>query len=164
MNRHYTFENYKETVQAIRKVFPNASISTDIIVGFPTETDEDFNDGLKNVSLINFSNVHIFPYSRREGTAAANLPQINGTIIKERLAKLKEITDSSKDAYIKNNLNTIHEVLIEEIKKGFYAGFTKNYLKTYIAPTQELDINKIYKVKIKAPYLDGVMGEIVKGE
>ena len=161
MNRHHTFEDYYNTVCEIRRVFPNAGISTDIIVGFPTETDDDFIDGLNNIDKLQFSNVHIFPYSKREGTVAATYPQVNGTIVRERVKQLKIIAEKSKNNFIMKNINSTHEVLIEELKNGFFTGLTKTYIKTYIAPTTSLDINKIYKVKIIAPYLDGVMAEVI---
>lgn len=161
MNRHHSFEDYYNTVSEIRKVFPNAGISTDIIVGFPTETNEDFIDGLNNIKTIQFSNIHIFPYSKREGTLAATYPQVNGVIIRERVKQLKDVAESSKNNFTKQNINSTHEVLIEELKNGFFTGLTKTYIKTYIPPSTPLDINKIYKVKIITPYLDGVMAEII---
>lgn len=160
MNRHHSFKDYFDTVSAIRKYFPTAGISTDIIAGFPTESEENFTDGVNNIQLINFSNIHIFPYSKREGTVASTYKQINGNIIKERTKILSAIASESKAKFISGNLNRVDEVLVEEFKKGFYTGFTKNYLKTYLPPTLKLELNQVYKIKILAPYLDGVMGEI----
>lgn len=161
MNRHHSFEDYFSVVKDIREIFPNAGISTDIIVGFPTESDEDFETGMENIKAINFSNIHIFPYSKREGTVAATYKQINGSIIKERANRLKEIANISHTDFINKNINSTHEVLIEEQKKGFYTGLTKTYIKTYIPPIKPLKINSVYSVKLIAPYLDGVMAEII---
>jgi len=161
MNRHYTFKDYLKTIDLIKKYFKNASISTDIITGFPTETEEDFNNSLKNVKKINFANIHVFSYSTREGTVAAKYKPLSGTIVKNRTKVLSELAKELKDKYIKSNLNKKEEVLVEEIKNGFFVGFTKNYLKTYIVPNEKIKPNEIYKVKIKAPYLDGVIGELV---
>lgn len=160
MNRHYTIKDYTSLIKGIRKYFPTAGISTDIITGFPTETDQDFIDGLKNIRALKFSNIHVFPYSKREGTVAATYPQINGTIIKARAKELATIATESKLSFISSLKNKTDEVLIEELKKGFFTGFTKNYVKTYISPNSNIETNKIYKVKILAPYLDGVMAEI----
>lgn len=162
MNRHHTFEDYLNTVTNIRSFFPNAGISTDIIAGFPTESDENFLNGIDNIKKINFSNIHIFPYSKREGTVASTYKQINGCIVKKRAKILSEIATESKTQFIQHNLNLEAEVLVEEFKKGFFTGFTKNYLKTYIPPTFKLELNRIYKIKIIAPYLDGVMGELAE--
>lgn len=161
MNRHYTFNDYYNTIKLIYKHFPTAAISTDIIVGFPSETEEDFIKSCENIKKINFSNMHIFPYSKREGTVAAKLKPINGTIIKERIKKLNLIALSLKDNYITNFIDKTDEVLIEEIKKGFYVGYTKNYIKTYLAPNEKIIPNEVYKVKIISRYLDGVMAEII---
>lgn len=161
MNRHYTFKDYYKTIALIKKYFPNASISTDIIAGFPTETDEDFALSVSNIKKINFSNIHAFSYSTREGTVASRLKPLNGNIVKERAKTLSIVADELKNNYIKENINKTDEVLIEELKKGFYVGFTKTYLKTYIAPSEKIKPNQIYKVKIIAKYLDGVMGEII---
>ena len=161
MNRHYSIEDYINTITNIRKIFPNAGISTDIIVGFPTETDTDFEDGLNNIKKIKFSNIHIFPYSKREGTVAANYKQINGTIIKSKIAKLKQIALKNKQEYLENNLNLTHEVLLEELKNGYYIGFSKNYIRTYITPNSKLELNKVYKIKTIKILNDGLLGEVI---
>lgn len=161
MNRHHNFNDYENLVNNIRSVFPNAGISTDIISGFPTETEDDHNEGVANIKKINFSNIHVFPYSSREGTVASKLPQINGTIIKARAREVQDLAHMAKSNYIKNNLNSTHEVLIEEFKNGYYMGYTKNYIKTYIKPTSNVEVNKIYKVILKTHLNDGAVGEII---
>ena len=162
MNRHYTFEDYSNLIKQIRKHFPNAAISTDIIAGFPTETNADHVDCMKNIKKINFSNIHVFPYSAREGTVASKLPQLNGTIIKQRAKEIAEIANDSKKEYITKNLNLIHELLLEENKAGYFMGYTKNYIKTYIKTNHSLELNKIYKVKLSSLYLDGAIGEVLE--
>lgn len=161
MNRHYTFNDYHNIIKLIYKYFPNAAISTDVIAGFPTETEEDFIDSLNNIKKINFANLHAFPYSKREGTVAAKYKQINGTIVKERTKKLLEIAKESKAKYIEKNIGITEEVLVEEIKHGFFVGYTKNYIKTYIAPSLQIKPNEIYKVKLISKYLDGAIGELI---
>lgn len=159
MNRHHTFEDYKSIVDMIRKYFPMAGISTDIIAGFPTESDDDFINGLNNIKTIGFSNMHIFPYSKREGTVASKLPQVHGDTIKSRAKVLRELAKYSRDNYIISTIGSTEEVLIEEVKHGFFCGLTKTYLKTYISTKFDLKINETYKIKILSPYLDGVMAE-----
>lgn len=161
MNRHYTFKDYYKTIALILKYFPNAGISTDIIAGFPTETEEDFNTTINNIQLIPFSNIHIFSYSTREGTVAARYKPLSGTIVKERARKLKEVADTLKTCYINKNITKIEEVLIEENKNGYFVGFGKNYIKTYIKPAIQIKPNQIVKVKIIEPFKDGVIGEII---
>ena len=161
MNRHHNFNDYKNLVDNIRTFFPLAGISTDIIAGFPTETEEDHHECIKNIKSINFSNIHVFPYSSREGTVASKLPQINGTIIKQRSKEIQEVANTSKINHIINNLNTEHEVLIEEFKNGHYLGYTKNYIKTYIKTTSAVEINKIYKVVLTGIHNDGATANII---
>ena len=162
MNRHHSVEDYMSLIKTIRKYFPMAGISTDIIAGFPTESNENFSDGLNNIRRIQFSNIHVFPYSKREGTVASTYPQINGTIIKQRTKELSIIAEETKSLFITKNLNKTEEVLLEEFKNGFFVGFTKNYLRTYISPSSEYKLNCVYKVKIITPYKDGVIAEIIK--
>lgn len=161
MNRHHSFEDYYSLVKQIRKYFPLANISTDIIAGFPTETEANFLDGKKNIEKIKFGNIHIFPYSKREGTVASTYPELNGTLVKARAKDLSEVAKASKISFINKNLNKKEEVLIEEYKNGFLVGFTKNYLKCYLAPATHLKLNTVYKVKLISAYLDGVMGEVI---
>ena len=90
MNRHYTKEQYFDKVKLIRKYFPNAAITTDIIIGFPTETEDDFNESLEFVKQVNFSEIHIFPYSKRKGTVAEKFKNI-ATNVPERVSKMTKI-------------------------------------------------------------------------
>lgn len=160
MNRKYQIEDYIKTVDLVRKYFPNANISTDIIVGFPTETEEDFVCGLKNIANIKFGNVHIFPYSSREGTVASKYKVLNGAIVKDRISRLKQITDNSREEYINSLLGQTDEVLFEEQEDGYYVGFTKTYIKCYVKSNCKLE-NKIIDVKLISPLKNGILGEII---
>lgn len=160
MNRHYTFKDYKNVINSIYKYFPEAAISTDVIVGFPTETEEQFINSLENIKSIEFANMHIFPYSRREGTVAAKYKQINGTVIKERIKKLSEIANTHKTNYLNKFISKPTDVLIEETKAGYYCGFTKNYIKTYVPDSASLQLNCVYKIKLIKPFKDGMIGEL----
>lgn len=160
MNRHYTKEEYLEKVILIRKYFPNAGITTDIIIGFPTETEEDFEESLEFAKTVNFSEMHIFPYSKRDGTVAAKFKNI-ATNVAERVQKMTEQANQMKIDFINKNINQIHEVVIENNKNGYYLAHTKNFILCYIKSEIPLAPNAVLKVKLLEPFEDGVSAEIV---
>lgn len=159
MNRHYTREQFKEKVDLIRKFYPDAGITTDIIVGYSTETEQDFSDTLALVSEVEFSDVHCFPYSRREGTVGAKLKELAPEIKKDRLNRLIEAKEVQKDKFIDKNLGKILEFLPEEEQDCTTVGYTENYIRVYV---NEKPKNKLAKVKLTEKYLDGAKAEIVK--
>lgn len=133
MNRHYTKEEYKQSCDLIREYFPNALISTDIIVGFPGETDEEFNETLEFVKQIRFYNPHIFIYSRRKGTKANTmLNQIEDSIKEKREKELIKITNSISNDIRKSFYNREEKVLIEEFVGEDAFGFTKEYVRVKV--------------------------------
>lgn len=149
MNRRYTREEYMEKYQIIRKYMPYAGLTTDIIVGFPTETDEDFNDSLDLVEKVKFSKIHVFKYSKRKGTPAASMKnQVDGNIKIERSEKLLETNDRLMEEFIEKNKNRSLKVLFEERKGDYYEGYTTNYIRCKLKTQEELK-NKIINVKIK---------------
>lgn len=149
MNRRYTREEYMEKCQIIRKYMPYVGLTTDIIVGFPTETDEDFNDSLDLVEKVKFSKIHVFKYSKRKGTPAANMKsQVDGNIKIERSEKLIEANDRLMEEFIEQNKNRSLKVLFEERKGDYYEGYTTNYIRCKLKTQEELK-NKIINVKIK---------------
>ena len=154
MNRHYTCAQYLEKVNLIRKYFDNPAITTDIIVGFPTETDEDFEKELLFIKSVKFSDIHYFAYSQRPGTVAARFKQINGKVIKDREHRIKTLVEALKEDYINSYKDKICEVLVEEKVDGYYTGFTQNYIRVYFESDNDLT-NKLVKVKILNQYLDG---------
>lgn len=160
MNRHYTSNEYLEKVNLIRKYFPYAGITTDLIVGYPTETDEDFEISKDFLTKVKFSQVHYFAYSSREGTVASRLKQINGSIIKNREMALKPVVLGLKNAFIEYNKNIDQEVLIEEKIADYFVGYSKNYIRCYLKSNEDLN-GKIVKVKIVSPYKDGAIVEVV---
>lgn len=148
MNRKYTKEEFKKYIEKIRKIRPNISITTDVIVGFPNETEEDFQESLEFIKDINFSKVHVFPYSKRDGTKAARMNgHINGTIKKERTKKLLELSNHLEEAYYQNTIDKKEKVLIEKIEKGYAYGHTSNYL--YLKLKGNYQKNNIYEITIK---------------
>lgn len=133
MNRKYTIEEYKEACRLIREYFDRPAITTDIIVGFPDETDEDFEDTYKNLVDLNLYEMHVFKYSRRKGTVADKMPnQVDERIKTERSNRLLELTSKNQKAFEELFKNEKHEVLIEELvtinNKDYYRGHTKRYV------------------------------------
>ena len=146
MNRRYTTEQFKEIVRLLRNAYSDVNLTTDIIVGFPGETDEEFNKTYQFLKEIKFYKMHIFKYSPRKGTkAAVMLNQINGDIKEERSKKLIELSDRNEIEYNKSYIGKNVEVLFEEEKDGMYKGHTQNYIMVYCQSKEKLD-NKIIDV------------------
>ncbi len=146
MNRRYTTEQFKEIVRLLRGAYSDVNLTTDIIVGFPGETDEEFNKTYQFLKEIKFYKMHVFKYSPRKGTKAAVMPnQINGDIKEERSKKLIELSDRNEIEYNKSYIGKNVEVLFEEEKDGMYKGHTQNYIMVYCQSKEKLD-NKIIDV------------------
>ena len=161
MNRKYTCEEYLNTINKIRSVRPDISITTDVIVGFPQESDEDFNEVLDYVNKVKFSKVHVFPFSKRDGTKASIMDgQVQESIKKARAKKLIEVSDELEKEYYSKFLGKELEVLVEENIDGKSIGHTSNYIKVEIDGT--LNRNEFYKVKITSIEKEYVKGELVK--
>ena len=157
MNRKYDLEFFENKIKEIRSIRPNISITTDIIVGFPGETEELFNKSIETCKRIEFSKLHVFPFSERKGTKAVELDnKVSPEDKKIRTKKLLEISRELETNYMKKYLEKEVEVLIEEYKDGYSYGHTGNYL--YVKINKELPHNEIVKVKIKEikyPYCIG---------
>lgn len=154
MNRRYTIEEFKVGVALLRKAYPNVSLTTDIIVGFPGETDEEFNITYENLKEIKFYKMHIFKYSQRKGTKAEVMPnQIDGNIKEERSRKLIELSDKNEKEYNEQYIGKEVEVLFEEsyVESGkrYFKGHTTNYLVVKVETEENLE-NDIRKVKISS--------------
>lgn len=134
MNRKYTAEQYKSNVELIRKYMPQAGITTDIIVGFPGETEEEFNETMEFVKAIGFSRIHVFKYSVREGTKAAEMKDQVDDGIKSRRSKLLiELGEEISGQFMKQFVGTDVSVLVEtEKKENLFEGYTTNYLKVLV--------------------------------
>ena len=129
MNRRYTIEQFTEIVDRLRVAYSNVNLTTDIIVGFPGETEEEFNKTYKFLENIKFYKMHIFKYSQRKGTKAAEMPeQISPEEKEKRSKKLIELSDKNEEEYNKKYIGKTVEVLWEEEKQGTYKGHTKNYV------------------------------------
>ncbi len=157
MNRHYTAEEYIEKVDLIREYFPNAGITTDIIVGFPTETEQDFLDTLKLVDRVGFSDIHPFPFSPRSGTVAYKMKDLPSEVKKQRQAQLLNKKAECKENYIKGLIGKTLNVLFEQTVEGYAEGYSENYLRVYVKDYDKL--HQINKVKIIAPFKDGAIAK-----
>jgi len=166
MKRPYTVEEFKETVENIRAKIPEIAITTDVIVGFPGENRETFEQTLKVVEEIAFSKVHVFPFSEREGTPAAEMKnKVNGNIIKDYSRELRELNKELMLSYQKLFLGQTRDVLIEEERDhntGLLTGYTDNYLKV-LTKGNDSAMNKLKKVKLTHSQDHAhVMGKIIK--
>lgn len=162
MNRKYDTNLYRKKVDLIREVFPNAGLTTDIIVGFPTETDKDHEDTLKFVKEIKFSKTHLFKYSQRDGTRAATMsPQVDGNIKKERLKQLESIEEENRLNYLKSQIGKTLEVLFESKSDidDYKSGYSTNYLRVNVK--DHIDNNEIKNVKIIDIKADELIGQLV---
>jgi len=159
MNRHYTAEEYYELCEKLRSTFEDATITTDIMVGFSLESEEDFEESLEFAKKIAFEKVHVFPYSVRKGTRAEKLPQLEKKIKEERAKKMTAVCEEMRQKYLKNQVGKTLEVLIETTNKnGFYEGYTKNYTPVLVKCTEDR-CSEIIKVKITAVDGDYCIGE-----
>lgn len=138
MNRKYTANEYIEKIERIRALVPEISITTDLIVGFPEETEEEFLETIKTIKKIGFSYIHIFPFSSRDGTKASLLPQLNGSIIKDRIKIVNKISIEDANKYANLFLNKKVNVIAETYSKGQLTGHSDNYLKVKFAGNKEL--------------------------
>ncbi len=140
MNRHYTTEEYAQIVHNIREVFDNPAITTDVMVGFPGETEEEFRTSMEFVRSIGFARVHIFPYSRRAGTVADRAPdQISPEIKKERASLMDQAAKAGMTGFLASQVGKTEEVLIETLNKsGYYEGYTKNYTQVYVKSDENI--------------------------
>lgn len=156
MNRHYTIEQFKEIVKKIKQNFDKPCISTDLIVGFVNESEEEFNNTVKNLKEIEFSAMHIFPYSERSGTVASKIGKpVDKCVVRVREAELLELNRKFKDKFLNQNLNTTHKMLIEEVEGNFSVGYTENYIYTYVEGKYE--VGSIIDVKLQEPFKMGAL-------
>ena len=159
MNRKYTPEEFINRINDIREVRPDISLTTDVIAGFPGETDEDFNETYEFIKEVGFKELHVFPYSKRAGTAAAKMKQTNDTIKKERTQRLIDLSAELDMNYSKKFISTVQDVIVEEQDGDYMVGHTSNYLKVYI-PYDEKYLKKLVNVSIKDIKNGLIYGEI----
>ena len=149
MNRKYTCEQFKNCTEILRKYFEAVNLTTDVIVGFPGETEEEFNKTYEFLKEIKFYKMHIFKYSPREGTVAFKMKdQVDGNIKEERSNKLIELSNKFQKEYNEKYLGKAVEVLFEEQTNGIWSGYTKNYIKVNVKSDEDLE-NKIVNVTLE---------------
>ena len=146
MNRKYDTKMFLNKIKRIRAIRPDISLTTDVIVGFPMEEDDDFLDCLKFIRKVNFSKVHVFPYSMGNGTKAAGMRQVDGKIKKERVQELLELSEDLERSYYESFIGKTEKVLIEKVEEGIAYGHTSNYL--YLKLVGDYKENEIYEIKI----------------
>ena len=160
MNRRYTTNQFREIVQLLRNTYNDVMLTTDIIVGFPGETDEEFEITKNFLKEINFYKMHIFKYSPRKGTKAAQMKnQILGDKKEERSSILMAMSDENQKRYNESYIEKEIEVLFEEDKQGIYKGHTANYILAYCKTNQKID-NQIVKVKCLNTETDHILVEL----
>lgn len=161
MNRKYTTEDFEKVVKRLRNAFPNVVLTTDIIVGFPAETEEEFNTTYEYLKKIQFYKMHVFKYSQRKGTRAAIMPnQVDSKIKEERSRRLIELSNKNEKKFLERYIGKEVEVLFEQEDDGYIKGHTSNYI---LVKTKEVGIeNKIKKVKIEKEEKLELIGKIMK--
>lgn len=164
MDRPYTRDEYLDIVKVLRDHDPGYGITTDLIAGFPAETEADHKDSLRLIEEAGFCKVHAFKYSQRPMTKAANMPdQISAPVKKDRTGALIEAGNRAAHRFFRENEGSVRKVLIEEYleEEGCLTGYTDNYIRVYIEKgTREL-VNTFREVKLRQPFADGMKGEIV---
>ena len=160
MDRKYTKAEYAEKINKLRDARENINLTTDVIVGFPGETEEDFLECVEYCKKIGFSKIHVFPFSKREGTKAAGMiDQLDNAVKKQRARKLIEIDEELQRNYNEKFVGSVVNVLIEEIEDGRSIGHTENFLKVIV--DGELESNKCYDVIIEVADVTFVSGKVI---
>ena len=148
MRRRYSASDYLKIINKVKEYLPNSCIGIDTIVGFPTETDYDFNQTYDLLNRLDISYLHVFSYSERNNTEAKNIfPKVTPDTITSRRNKLRLLSKYKYDKFIKNNINNDLSILFERYDDGFLSGWTDNYIKVLVKGNKKL-VNKIKKIKI----------------
>jgi len=158
MNRHYTVAEYRSKVDMIRSYFPDAAITTDLICGFPCESEENFASTLRFIEEIGFAQVHVFGYSRRNGTVAARYAQLPPDVVKDRCARAAAVADKCKENYLRKFVGRVLELLTEDAENGYMSGYTREYVKTYVDGGVG---DALYEVAIRRIEDGAAYGEII---
>ena len=147
MKRKYNVRFYSNKINKIKSIIPNASIGVDVIVGFPTETDDEFNETYNLLSDLEVSYLHVFTYSERENTIAINLkPKVAQEVRNIRSKKLRALSEYLKSQFIIKNMNTNHTILVEGVHDNVLHGYTENYIKFHVN-SNRMKINDLVNVK-----------------
>lgn len=160
MHRKYDTARYLQSVNLLKTHFPGCAVTTDLIVAFPGETEEEFAQSLAFIKKCGFADMHIFPYSRRPGTPADKMPgQLPNTVKEERSREAIQVAEEMSLAYRKALEGQVMPVLFEEAEGAYYTGHAPNYVRFFV-PGEALH-NQIRPVRVVSPYQDGVLGELL---
>ena len=161
MNRHYDADEYERICNALRANFTDCTITTDVMVGFAGETEEEFRQSVEFVKKIDFEKVHVFPYSKREGTRAAKFPnQLDKKTKQERAAEMTDAANAVRERFLKSQVGRTVEVIAEtKAEDGSCTGYTANYTPVKIISGAEC--GSVYSIKITAAENDSCIGEII---
>ena len=163
MRRRYDTARYLESVELLRRSFPGCAITTDLIVAFPGETEEEFRQSLDFLRSCGFAAVHVFPYSRRPGTPAARMDGQHGNAVKHaRSEAAMQVAAELNLRFREAMRGTVQSVLFETEEDGYWGGHAMNYVRVYARG--EIHNNEIRSVRVTGPFRDGVLGELLKGE
>lgn len=161
MNRKYTAEEYLEKLAKIREKMPDCSITTDIICGFPEETDDEFAETIEFAKKAKFAKIHVFPYSERRGTVAVQMPQVPHQIREKRAAELSTVAEEMKTEFEKSYVGKTVSVLFEQMTEGFCEGLSKNYIRVYVKSEKDLT-DEIKNVEITEIVQGKIIGKIIE--
>ena len=158
MKRRYSTADYQRAVILIRKSLPEAAITTDVIVGFPGETGAEFKESYECCQKTGFARIHVFPFSRRPGTEATDMPdQVSEKVKKERTRRMLALAEESAHDFKQRFLGRTMTVLWEQKSGGVWSGYTANYIKVYVRSGEDL-ANQLRRIKLRSIYKDGVWG------
>ena len=161
MGRRYSTSDYQRTVSLIRALVPEAAITTDVIAGFPGETEAEFEESYNLCQKMGFARIHVFPYSARSGTEAARMPhQVDDRAKRQRSEKMLALAKESARSFRQQFLDKTMPVLWEQPTNGVWSGLTDNYIKVYTSSDEDLT-NKLEPTKLVEIRGDGVWGETV---
>ena len=160
MNRHYDTAFYYDLIRRIRKMFPDASVTTDVMVGFAGETEKEFDESLEFVKKVGFAKVHVFAYSRRSGTVAYGLPEQVTNAEKSSRSKLMIATAKvSENEFLKRQIGKIYPVLFETVQNGAFEGYTPNYSRIKVK-SDNIKLGEILNVKIASAENEFCIGKL----
>jgi threonylcarbamoyladenosine tRNA methylthiotransferase MtaB len=158
MKRRYRTADYQRAVDMIRKIMPDAAITTDVIVGFPGETEAEFAESYEFCQQMGFARIHVFPYSKRPGTEAAAMPdQVSEEVKRGRVQQMLALAEESAHNFKERFLGRTMTVLWEQKANGVWSGYTDNYMRVYTKSNEDL-ANQLIPVKLESIYEDGVWG------
>jgi len=162
MNRKYTKEEFLKKVEMIKDAFPEGAITTDLIVGFPTETEEDFLETLETIKKAKFADIHIFPYSKRNKTVAARYKQIDGEVMQNRVDRATKLKEELHQEFLLSQIDSNQEVLLEQdVAGGYMVGHSRNFAKIYVEK-QKLTSGDLVVAKVVRLFKDGLLAEVIQ--